>query len=566
MGISISEDELPPSLAIDARVASFRIQKVLGRGGFAITYQVEDISGRGVHRTQKYYALKEFFPFRVAMRADDGRVVARHGCEREFIWGAGRFVEEALVLQHLRHDNIVKVEGILAENGTIYMLMEFIDGDTLRSAIESRGPQNSAAVRAWLIPVLNTLEYVHRPDVDRPGALEKAAADVRAHLSSIELWKDITIAKKPGEILLHLDLTPQNIMFRNSNQPVLIDFGASRHKIASAPDDGNISIPVANTFYAPREQFSRQYENLTPRTDLFSLAGCAYFALTGNDPIPWSERSEGVDPMPKLIMSASKINLDDALMRSISAALSLSSSQRPASASIWNRMINRSGPSAKVLLTAAFSILALLLAAVAVVLGTKKQINISGTPVADSPTARFAAAPTPLPRDGSLQPPTVVQQDPTVLASSLFRERSKPPVKPMGNPDRPPSSLSQPPAQGLTSKAVVGSGTSLTVLSPRMLTADQSTTLATARRLLLDGQCEAAANLVSGFAASDPSGEAYFDMAVHEASSAARVAYFDSLGASCPSGSSDDASKQHLRVIAKYNSQARAVLRKMGAW
>ncbi|MEA2802780.1 MAG: hypothetical protein QOE49_2875, partial [Rhodospirillaceae bacterium] len=173
-------------------VGRYRIVSVLGQGGFGITYRALDSElGREV-------AIKEYLPAALAVRQDGTTVVPRSkSAAEDFAWGRDRFVAEGRTLAALhRVPGIVLVHDFLETNGTAYLVMELLGGQTLQERVAARGPLDAASLDTLLRPLLDGLEQVH------------AAG------------------------FLHRDIKPANILLDQLGRPTLIDFGASRAAVA----------------------------------------------------------------------------------------------------------------------------------------------------------------------------------------------------------------------------------------------------------------------------------------------------------------------------------------------
>jgi serine/threonine protein kinase len=174
------------ALSPGARVGRYEVAAVLGKGSFGITYRARDEQlGREV-------AIKEYLPTALAYREAGSTVRPRSTREAEdFIWGRDRFVAEGRTLASLQDaPGIVKVFDFLEMNGTAYIVMELIRGETLESHIGRQRRMDPAAIDLVLWPLLDGLEQVH------------AAG------------------------FLHRDIKPANIIVDRRGQARLIDFGA----------------------------------------------------------------------------------------------------------------------------------------------------------------------------------------------------------------------------------------------------------------------------------------------------------------------------------------------------
>ena len=165
----------------------YRIEQVLGAGGFGTTYLARDT------HLDKQVAIKEYFPSDIAMRAAEGTVQpATTERESDYKWGLDRFLQEARTLARFSHPNIVRVVRYFEANGTAYMVMDYERGEPLKTLLQHRPYPSEDVLKNLLRPLLDGLALVH------------AAG------------------------FLHRDIKPENIVVRASGQPVLIDFGAAR--------------------------------------------------------------------------------------------------------------------------------------------------------------------------------------------------------------------------------------------------------------------------------------------------------------------------------------------------
>ena len=211
---------------------------VVGFGGFGITYKAWDI------QMEKTVAIKEFFPSSLVSRDDDGVTVNLYSEKNreEFDRGLLRFLEEGKSTARFgTHPNIVNVFDLFQDNNTGYIIMEFLEGVSLK-------------------------EYIAMND----GQLDTDTT-INILLSVIEALK--TIHK---EKVLHRDISPDNIFICIPDKVKLIDFGAAR---ISSEDEKTMSI-VLKPGYAPPEQY-RNKSKQGPWTDIYALAATMYYALTG---------------------------------------------------------------------------------------------------------------------------------------------------------------------------------------------------------------------------------------------------------------------------------------------
>lgn len=226
------------------------IGKVVGYGGFGITYKAWD------KQMEKTVAIKEFFPSSLVSRAADGIAVHVYSEKNqvEFDKGLFRFLEEGKSTAKFgTHPNIVNVFDLFEENQTAYIIMEFLDGVSLK-------------------------EYIAMND----GKLD-VETTINILLSIIEALKSIHKEK-----ILHRDISPDNIFICIPDKVKLIDFGAAR---ISNNEEKTMSI-ILKPGYAPPEQY-RSKSKQGAWTDIYALAATMYYALTGVVPM------ESIDRMVK---------------------------------------------------------------------------------------------------------------------------------------------------------------------------------------------------------------------------------------------------------------------------
>lgn len=264
-------------------IYEYRIEKVLGGGGFGITYLAQDVN------LQLPVAIKEYFPANVALRSGDRtvRVRSTEGSER-FDWGLERFVDEARALASFRHPNIVRVLRYFKEHGTAYIVMEYESGDPLKLWAARQKSLDQGTLLRLVYPLLDGLEAVHKLN------------------------------------FLHRDIKPDNIYIRADGSPVLLDFGAAR-RVSADHDMTNIVSPG----FAPFEQYHSK-GNQGPWTDLYSLGAVLYWLVTGEKPVEAASRVRE-DTMPKAVDLANRAAFGLPLLQAIDWALQPHEKDRPQS-------------------------------------------------------------------------------------------------------------------------------------------------------------------------------------------------------------------------------------------
>lgn len=220
----------------------YLIGKVLGRGGFGITYLGYDIQGK------KKVAIKEYMPTGLASRQPGQTELSIYSGERMELFkkGAHRFYDEAKMVSRFNgNPNIVSVYEFFYENQTAYFVMEYLDGMDLKHYTAERGgkiPVEEAL--EMMMPILDALAIVHSAGV------------------------------------LHRDISPDNIFLTKDHQIKLIDFGAARQVIGEGSK--SISVVIKQGF-APIEQY-QSHGRFGPWSDIYSFCATLYFMITGEVP------------------------------------------------------------------------------------------------------------------------------------------------------------------------------------------------------------------------------------------------------------------------------------------
>ncbi len=301
MSAALSDNALP----VNSRLEEYVIQRVLGIGGFGITYLARDT------RLGSLVALKEYFPHAYAQR-DSTRTIRPNsggdtGDAENYRWGLQEFLKEARALAQFKHTNIVRVLRFLEANGTAYMAMEYEEGESLAGFLARHGGfLNEPLLLNVFLPVLNGLQAVHDAG------------------------------------LLHLDIKPDNIYLRRSGVPMLIDFGSARQRSTA-----NRSQKVALTpGYAALEQYPG-HGDLGPGADVYSMSATLYRCITGQEPVDARDRVNGlnklhVDPLVPAARFERPVYTRH-IRECVDAGLQLKSGDRPSSASaLQNGLMGKS--------------------------------------------------------------------------------------------------------------------------------------------------------------------------------------------------------------------------------
>lgn len=253
---------------------SYRIESVLGAGGFGITYLAQTSVMFGNIPVNVRVAVKEHFVGDYCERQHDGATVVCVGTQkvRDMVERSLKdFLSEARRLSAVsaKHSNIVKVNEIIEANGTAYYVMEYLSGKSLWDYIRERGPLTEEETRSLMLPIVDASAYLHASD------------------------------------MTHLDIKPQNIMLTDDNgtlKPVLIDFGLSKHYTPDGSPTSTVNTLACSDGYSPIEQYSG-ITTFSPAADVYALGATILTCLTGRIPTvstnwPLGEPSRTIDSLP----------------------------------------------------------------------------------------------------------------------------------------------------------------------------------------------------------------------------------------------------------------------------
>lgn len=261
---------LPSGTLLQGR---YRIDSVLGEGGFGITYSgTELVIGKRV-------AIKEYFPCSYAMREQGKAVLPKPDAASQKMFQKNRegFLEEARVLSRCASiESVVGVSAYFEENQTAYIVMEFLNGVTLKRLLDEQGTMSAAYICELMLPLIEDLGRIH--------ALG----------------------------FLHRDISMDNIMLLHSGRLKLMDFGAARDYDVE-PGTGKSMTVMLKHGFAPFEQYTR-HGNQGPWTDIYALSATIYTCITGIIPDsapdrliqdtlqPFSELGIGISPQLERVL------------------------------------------------------------------------------------------------------------------------------------------------------------------------------------------------------------------------------------------------------------------------
>jgi peptidoglycan hydrolase-like protein with peptidoglycan-binding domain len=279
-------------------IGRYKVVAVLGQGGFGITYRaLDDQLGREV-------AIKEYLPAALAIRQDGITVLPRStAAAADFTWGRERFVAEGRTLANLQDaPGIVRVFDYLEANGTAYIVMQLLQGETLEGRLTRAGPLTPDEVGRILWPLLDGLQQVHDAG------------------------------------FLHRDIKPANILLDAKGNPTLIDFGAARAAMAG---HSTALTAIFTPGYAAGEQMSSAKQG--PWTDIYGLSATLYHAITGQRPPGAFDRmlDDTLEPLARKVLPG----FAGGLLAGIDAGLAVRAVDRPQDIAGWRPLLTQAAAS-----------------------------------------------------------------------------------------------------------------------------------------------------------------------------------------------------------------------------
>ena len=280
---------LPKGYTLRSPNYVYRIESVLGSGGFGITYLATATVKIGNVSVKARFALKEHFLDSDCERSDDSRVVYSNPAKMRVENSRKDFMAEARRLHQIGagHSNIVKVNEVFEANNTAYYVMEYLDGESLRAYVKRKGKLTEEETVEIMTPIVDAVNYLH------------------------------------GGRMTHLDIKPDNIMLVSDDdgrmRPVLIDFGLSKHYDSNGRPTSTINTLGCSDGYAPIEQYAG-ITTFSPTADYYALGATIWFCLTGKDPRKSTDLREGelAEALPEtcrqlrpVVAAATHINRDD---------------------------------------------------------------------------------------------------------------------------------------------------------------------------------------------------------------------------------------------------------------
>ena len=251
----------------------YKIIRVLGQGGFGITYLAENTL------LEKNVAIKEFFPKDFCGRDNTSHLTI--GTENNADTVAklkARFLKEAKNIARLDHPGIVKIHDVFEEKNTAYYVMDYIEGENLNDMVKRNGSLPEQKAIEYIIKVGEALEYIH------------------------------------SQQMTHFDVKPANIVVRcNDDQPILIDFGLSK-QYDNNGDATSTLMQGVSYGYSPIELYNPgSISSFSPQTDIYSLGATFYYLLTASVPPSASDLLEVGLTIPSTISNANASAIRNAM-------------------------------------------------------------------------------------------------------------------------------------------------------------------------------------------------------------------------------------------------------------
>ena len=252
------------------------VGRAVGYGGFSVTYIGYDYS------IEKRVAIKEYLPSEFATRSPGTSTVSIFSGDKaeQFHGGIEKFVDEAKRLARFRGTpGVTEVYDVVIENNTAYIVMEFLEGETLKRYLEREGRIAPERAVSMMLPIIRTLDQVH------------------------------------AQGLLHRDISPDNIFLTNSGEVKLIDFGAAR-QATSTSHSKSLSV-IVTPGYAPPEQYRSRGEQGS-WTDVYGCGAVLYKMITGITPEDSMDRStkDNLEDVSRFSLDIPE-NIENAIMNAL---------------------------------------------------------------------------------------------------------------------------------------------------------------------------------------------------------------------------------------------------------
>ena len=299
------------ALPLGTRFEEYRLDAVLGAGGFGITYRAYDAN------LDKFVAIKEYLPVEFATRTEASTVVPQSSTDaQDYHWGLNRFLDEARTLARFDHPHLNRVHRFFESNGTAYMVLEYVEGETLADRLTRERQLPEESLRRLLEEVLSGLEVMHDAGY------------------------------------VHRDIKPGNLMLREEDgSAVVLDFGAARQAVGQR---SKAITSILTPGYAPVEQYDGKVDRVGAWTDIYALGMVAYRCISGlsDSALPdavarmLAQSRGGATLLPAVEAGHGKY--DPELLEVIDWAMEVDEHDRPQSVDAWRQALagggRRQGP------------------------------------------------------------------------------------------------------------------------------------------------------------------------------------------------------------------------------
>ena len=300
------ENALAIGTIVDSGKVKYRIENVLGQGGFGITYKVTASKMDGNIPIEVTYALKEFYMKDYSDRdKNSGAVIST---AKNVALSRKSFLSEARRLASIKHKNVIAVNEVFEANNTAYYVMQYLEGESLYKYLARKGALPVSEALRLMSPIFDAVGYLHK------------------------------------NRLTHYDIKPDNIMLSKNRdgelQPMLIDFGLSKHYDAQGNETSTLQQICVSPGYSPFEQYG-EIHTFTPQADVYALAATLYCCLTGSVPPDCSDyRDEPKSMLP--VIAKGLENVDAHIREAILSAMKSSKVERTQSVETFVAHLNQS--------------------------------------------------------------------------------------------------------------------------------------------------------------------------------------------------------------------------------
>ena len=266
----------------------YRIERVLGQGGFGITYLATQLS------LQRQVAVKEFFMKDFCSRDEMTQTMLTPsiGSSRLVEQYRKKFIKEARNLARLNHPHIISVIDVFEENDTVYYVMPYLSGGSLQDNVKTYGVLSEQEAMKFVKQIASALKYMH-----------------------------------DEHHICHYDVKPANILLDDKGNAVLIDFGISKNYDSAGQETTTTPVGMSEG-YAPIEQYQQNVEEFSPISDVYALGATLYYLLHGRRPVSAVHRASGT----ALLMSK---QLSQGIKDIINASMKISKRERAKSMEVF---------------------------------------------------------------------------------------------------------------------------------------------------------------------------------------------------------------------------------------